>query len=113
MADFHLKISDTLPILEATLLEADGSKINVSAATSVTFRMRVKQLDPFIDILCVVIDDGTPALRGRVDVPWTVTADSTTTAGFYKALFKVLFPGPLTLSVPNKGCKTIEIENDC
>lgn len=113
MADFHLKVSDTLPVLEATLKEGDGTKINISTATSVTFRMRRKQTDSFIDILCTIIDDGTPALRGRADVPWVATAASTDAAGNYKAVMKVLFPGPLTLSVPNKGCKTICIEDDC
>lgn len=112
MADFHLKVSDTRPILEATLLDANKKPLQVDGATSVTFRMRRKKSDPFIDIVSTIIDDGTVALRGRVDVPWEDTANSTDIAGTYNALFKVVF-GTDTMSVPNKGCKTIVIEDDC
>lgn len=113
-ADFRLKVNDTLPVLEATLLSTKTDRpIDVSTATSVVFRMRIKQSDPFIDITATIVDDGTEALRGRVNVSWSATPGSTSVAGSYKALFKVTFPGPLTLSVPNSGCKQILIEEDC
>ncbi len=111
MADFHLKVSDTLPILEATLVDANSDKINVSAAVEVKFKMRVSSADPFIEIIATIIDDGSVALRGRVDVPWI--SSNTDEAGLYKAMFKITFPGPDTMSVPNKGCKSILIEADC
>lgn len=113
MADFYLKVDDTRPILEARLVDSNGKPINISTATSVTFNMRRKSADPFISIACTIIDDGSEALRGRCDVPWEATASSTSEAGSYKAGFKVVFPGPLTMSVPNKGCKAISIEEDC
>jgi hypothetical protein len=89
MADFHLKVSDRLPVLEATLIDAKKNPINISAATGIIFRMRRKQSDPFIDITSTIIDDGSTALRGRVDVPWG--ASDTTSSGTFKALFKVTF----------------------
>lgn len=113
MADFHLKISDTLPVLEATVVDASANPINISTVSSILFRMRLTTTDPFTDIVSTLIDDGTVALRGRFDVPWSATAGSTDVAGLYKAVAKLVFPGPLTMSVPNKGCKTVLIEDDC
>lgn len=107
MADFHLKKSDLLPVLEATLVDANRNPIDVSAATSIVFKMRILTSDPFIDITATVISG--PA--GRVDVPWA--SPDTDVPGNYKAMFKVTFPGPLVMSVPNKGCKTVLIEDDC
>lgn len=108
--DFHLKVSDTLPILEATLLDAKREPINLTSVVSITFRMRRKKSDPFIDITATVV---APATDGKVTVPWSGTSGSTDAAGTFQALFKLLFPGPETMSVPNKGCKVISIEDDC
>jgi hypothetical protein len=110
MADFHLKVSDRLPVLEATLMDSQRRPIDVSTATDIKFKMRRSKSDTWIIITATKIDDGTEALRGRVDVPWG--ASDTDESGTYKGLFKVTLAG-LVLSVPNSGCKSISIEDDC
>lgn len=107
MTDFYLKINDRLPELEATLEDSNGDAIDLTTATGVEFRMRANTTDPWILIAANIVT----ASEGKVSVPWGAT--DTDTAGVFHALFKVTFPGPLVMSVPNKGCKSIIIEDDC
>ena len=103
-ADFVLVAGDTLPILKAQLLQHDKSPIDLSTADSVVFNYRKKDTDPYIQIAATVTD----APFGRVEVVWG--AGDTTTPGTYKARFKVTYPGPKVLSVPNQGHAILSIE---
>ena len=106
MSDFYLKVNDQLPNLEATLKYSNGKPVDLSQAVGVEFRMRKENTDPWILIAASITD----ALKGKVSVPWSAT--DTDEAGSFHALFKITYPGPKVLSVPNRGCKHVIIEED-
>lgn len=107
MADFYLKAGDRYPVMKATLLDSDRKAIDLSAAISVDFLMRRKSGDSWITISAAITD----ATAGKVEVQWGPT--DTIEAGTYKGYFKATFPGPIVMSVPNSGCKTILIQSAC
>lgn len=107
MADFYLKAGDRYPVMRATLLDSDRKVIDLSAATAIDFLMRRKTTDSWIVISASITD----APNGKVEVHWGPT--DTVEAGTYKGFFRATFPGPLVMSVPNSGCKTILIQSAC
>lgn len=113
MADFTIKQYDRLPAIETVLNDERNRAIDLTGAV-VTMRMRPRRTSsvdpPTADIVTLpVIVSGDPAL-GEVEVPWP--EDSTDTAGFYYAEFKIDYGGGLIMSVPNTGDFTIEIVAD-
>lgn len=104
MADFHLKVGDTLPKYRRTLRGSDGAVQDLTGATSVKFRMRKMGTTGAykVDAAAVVID----APNGLVEYAW-VAAD-TDTPGSYHAEWQV-FWGANRQTHPNDNHSVIQI----
>lgn len=105
MSDITIKKGDTWPPAEATLLDAEGTPIDLTGA-SVKFSMR-----PFRGAL--KIDKATceivSAEAGTVKYQWQ--ASDTDTTGTFRAEFEVTFQGGGVITVPNKGDVEVEISD--
>lgn len=104
---YWIKQDDTLPSIEATLLDGDGNAIDIFG-TAVNFRMRLQDTTgpAKVNAAATVLDDGTEELRGRVLYAWA--AGDTDTGGDYDADWHVVSGGQ-GLTVPNPGHLTIHI----
>jgi hypothetical protein len=103
---FFIKQNDTLPNLRATLLNADTTPIDLTAATEV--RLAVKAMD------------GTPAWKHACDiitpaagvVEYDFTAIDTAIPEAYQGEFEIEWPGTEIQTVPNDGYFTFTIIAD-
>lgn len=102
MADFYLKIGDTLPILDVTLKNASGTPINLTGA-SVQVVLRHQGTGATVTKACTLAD----AANGRVTYTWL--ANDITAAGFYDAEFRITFAGGATLTVPSNAKDNLTI----
>lgn len=105
MADreFHIKVGDTAPALEAICKDADGDAVSVAGAT-VRFHMRLLGgASTKVNALATIVDG--PA--GQVKYQWQ-TAD-TDTAGNYRGEFQVTFSNGTIETFPNRGDLPLEI----
>jgi hypothetical protein len=106
-ADFYIARGDTLPILEATLLNADGTPINLTGA-DVTFRMKfVATSVSKINSAATIVD----AAAGKVSYVWT--GSNTDTAGLFIADFLIAFSNGIDFEkVPNSDFIRVHIRSD-
>ena len=103
---FYVKQNDTSPAMLATLQDANGDAINLTAAT-VRFHMRaVGSSQVVVDQAAVVV---TP-LEGLVRYDWA--ADDTDTIGSYQAEFEVTYADSSIETFPNDGYIRVEIIDD-
>jgi hypothetical protein len=103
---FYVKQNDTSPSMLATLQDADGNAVNLTAA-SVRFHMRpVGGGQVVVDEAAVVV---TP-LEGLVRYNW-IAAD-TDTIGSYQAEFEVTYADASIETFPNDGYIRVEIIDD-
>jgi hypothetical protein len=105
--DFTLKVDDTLPKLEAQLVNKKTQKpIGDLTGATVVFRYKLQGTSTWTEILTVAIINAAKAI---VEVTWAPT--DTDTPGDYDVEFKVDFPTG-RMSVPNVGCLLLLIA-DC
>lgn len=118
---FKIKKGDTLPILDATLSDADGVVIDLSSATEVLaqFTRRLDGDGAIVTGETMVERDATieaPATGGRVTYQFDITDDWTAPgdldAGTYDLEFQVTFSGGDVLTVPTVRYLTLVIYED-
>jgi hypothetical protein len=103
MSDHSIKQGSEAPSLEAALSRA-GSAVNLSAATSVTFRMEAPGRVASVQIAAVVVD----ATAGEVRVDFTEA--STARHGHHLGEFWVVWPTGQTPEVfPDDGWVTVDV----
>ena len=111
MSDFFLKRNDLLPVLAATLEDADGA-IDLAGAT-VKLLMRDRALGTVkVNAAATVVQvgDGTDGSKGKVSYTWAGT--NTDTAGTYDAEWQITFSTGKTLTVPNDVYDSVVIVAD-
>lgn len=100
---FTIKENDLQPWLRATLVQADGTPIDLTGAT-VRFVMQQQDAPTLkVDAGAVIVD----ATKGVVEYRWAI--GDTDTPGNYRAEFKVILPGS-RLTVPNAEYITVRVE---
>jgi len=103
---FYIKQNDTRPIITATLIDGDGSTVNLDGAT-VAFKMRkLGESTAKVDSSATVAD----ATKGKVTYTWS--ASDTDTVGEYEGEFQVTFAGGGIQTYPNNKYIDIEITDD-
>lgn len=103
---FYIKQNDTRPIITATLIDGDGSTVNLDGA-SVAFKMRkVGATSSTVDAAATVAD----AAKGKVTYTWL--AADTSTVGEYEGEFQVTYAGGGIQTFPNNKYIDIEITDD-
>ena len=101
---FYLKRGDTLPPLRATLLEADGSPVDLTGAT-VVLQVRDRRGNHLFDGDCTVLD----AEGGRVEHEWT--EEEVAVSGAHRGEFEITTADG-TGTAPNYGFFTLQISED-
>jgi hypothetical protein len=99
MSDFTIKVGDRVPKLRMTLLEADGTPIDLTTVESVTLKLR----DQRGGALLALAGDGAaaiiaPPLDGVVEYSWGA-ADTATRVDCFGE-WKLTYPGGVTRHVP-------------
>jgi len=103
---FYIKQNDTRPILAATLIDGDGSAVNLDGAT-VAFKMRkVSTTVSVVDASATIAD----ATNGEVTYTWS--ASDTATVGEYEGEFQVTYADSGIQTFPNSNYIEIEITDD-
>ncbi len=109
---WKMKKGDLLPILDVVLRDSQGA-VNLSGATSATFKMSTPQdvadnSAPKIDAVAA-IDGDQGANPGKVTYTWT--SGDTDTIGTFWAEIVVLYTSK-TITYPNGGYYIVEILED-
>ena len=99
----EIKKGSLRPILQATIYGSDGSAIDITGASTVTFTM-YNSTETKIDGVAGAIVDAT---EGQVSYTWTGT--DTDTAGTYYAYFDVTLAGGYSMKAPTKNELIIEV----
>ncbi len=100
---FTIKQYNTIPLLEATLLDSNNQPVDLADAT-VVFTMRSRDNDTLVvDGDALVID----ALEGKVAYPWVST--DTAVPGAYHGEFVVTYSGGGIESFPNSNYIDINV----
>lgn len=106
MTTFTIKQNDTSPAMLATLQDANGDAVNITAAT-VRFHMRrIGSTQVTIDQPAVIV---TP-LSGLVRYNWQ--AADTAAVGSYQAEFEVTYADASVETFPNDSYIRVEITDD-
>lgn len=103
---FYIKRNDTSPSMLATLQDANGDAVDITAA-SVRFHLRP------ISSQTVTVDEAATivtALDGLVRYDWQ--AEDTATIGSYQAEFEVTYADTTVETFPNDGYIRVEIISD-
>ena len=103
---FYIKRNDTSPSMLATLQDANGNDINLTAA-SIRFHLKP------VGSSTVIVDEAATivtALEGLVRYDWQ--AADTGEAGSYQAEFEVTYADSTVETFPNDGYIRVEIIND-
>jgi 5-hydroxyisourate hydrolase-like protein (transthyretin family) len=104
---FYIKQNDTRPEIAATLINADGTKVDLSGATVKFLMRKVNATAATVDASATVTD----ATNGKVKYTW-IAAD-TTTIGEYEGEFQVTYGGGGGIQTfPNNRYIEIEITDD-
>lgn len=99
---FTIKQGDTKPDLVRTLVNADGSAIDLTGAT-VQFHMKRRGGSLKVDKAATVTDDE----YGEVTVEWE--ADDTDEAGTFRGEFEITLTGGEIVTVPNDGDMQVNV----
>lgn len=106
---FVLRRNDLLPSIRMQARYSDGTAVDLTGATSPTFRMRSYSAadgsTPKVAATAVVVD----AVDGQLRYDWTGT--DTDTAGMFLAEFEVRLNGK-RLSFPSADILTVQITED-
>ena len=102
------KQNDLEPPAQAPLLNADGSPIDLTTATSVKFLMRPTGTSGSPKVTHAVTI--TDAANGIVKYAW-VSGD-TDTVGTFDQEWEITWPTSRPQTVPNHGYNTVVIEDD-
>lgn len=103
MTTMSMKQGDTLPELIVQLLGSAGTPLDLTTATSVTFKMRTSAGVILVQRAAVV----ETAAEGRVRFIWQV--GDTDVIGNHDVEWTIVFPGAKEVTIPNKGYDTIHI----
>jgi hypothetical protein len=102
--DFVLAVGDTLPKLEAQLINAKtGAPIGDLTGATVVFNYKVRGTSTWTALTSVAIIDDSKAI---VEVTWN--PGDTDVSGDYDMQFVVTFPSG-QMTVPNHGCLLLSI----
>jgi len=101
--DILIRAGNTVPVLRRTL-EIDGSPVDLTGVTSVTFKASGRS-GVVISGACAVVS----ASEGVVDYDWSAQ-DALVAAGFYQAWYEVAF-GSDVLTVPNATYLVLQISS--
>ena len=99
---FVIKQNDTLPNLEAQLMDCEGNPINLDLC-GVDFHMKALDGEIKVDRPVTIID----IENGEIKVEWL--EGETDTTGTFKCEFEVNMPDGKILTVPNDGYFLISI----
>lgn len=103
---FYIKRNDTSPSMLATLQDASGNEIDLTAA-SVRFHLRpISSQTATVDGAATIVT----ALDGLVRYDWQ--AADTDTIGSYQAEFEVTYADATVETFPNDGYIRVEIISD-
>ena len=103
---FYVKQNDTSPAMLATLQDADGNAVDLTAA-SVRFHMRaIGSNQTTVDAAATIVT----AASGIVRYDWDAT--DTDTVGSYQAEFEVTYADASIETFPNDGYIRVEITDD-
>lgn len=108
--DFHIKVGDLEPAIEATLEDGEGNAVDIENATAIEFHMRLPGATTAkVDAAAtkLQVGDGNDGSKGKVRYAWI--AGDTDTAGLFNAEFEVTFPGPRLSTIPNDGHLLVEV----
>lgn len=100
--DYTVKQSDTLPLLQATLKDANG----IIILTGATVKLKVRSVfDSVLKVnaACTIVN----ALLGTVSYQW-LTADCDTAGEFYME-FEIVFNDGREVTCPNDGYLLLEV----
>jgi len=105
-----IKQGDTLPVLRRRFTDDSGGVIDLSAASSVNFRMRPigSNGEPTVEA-AATIDDPAPSDPDDPQVSYAWQAGDTAMAGTYEAEFEIVFATGDRLTVPNDGAMIVHV----
>ena len=107
MPDFLIKKGDTVPVLTATITNADGTSANLAGA-SVRFVMRsMVAVTPAVNAAATITNATAPAT-----VSYTFTATDTAVAGVYMGEWHITLAGGGLMTWPLDGYQEITVEED-
>lgn len=106
MAVYEFKQGDTAP-LEATLSDRDGPVRLDAPGTLVTFAMGKADDNLVITGPCVIVDDGSTEMRGKVVYEWG--DGDTSDPGVYRAELTYTSPSGIVKTFPNDGWEDVII----
>lgn len=107
MADFNIKTGDLLPVISATLRNADGTAISLVNASSVAFHMRRRGTTTLLVNGACSIDD---AAGGQVSYTWQDGDFSE--SGEYEGEYEITYTSGKVLTVPNNKHLSIVITGE-
>lgn len=104
---FTVKQNDLLPVIAGVLKDRNGV-VDLTTANTIRFIMR-PATGGTLKVDSPAVFDGP-----RVDGGWSYAWQDgdTDTPGFFDFEVEVTFPGPKTLTFPNRGYSQIEVEDD-
>lgn len=111
MADIWVKLNDTAPQIERTLLDGAGDPVDIEAADVRFIMGPILGGDSVIDDVASndQVGDGTDGTIGTVSYGWD---DLGPAAGGYRAEFEVTFAGGAVETFPNSGYLTVAVLAD-
>lgn len=111
MSDFYLKYRDTLPTLEVTLLDPDGTAHDLSGATSAKIHIRLSSGTTATKSATIYNPSGGVLRYTFLATDWT---DLTVPliVGTHRMEYEVLGPSTARLTWPNDGYDTLRITDD-
>jgi len=106
--DFVIKKSGLLPVITATLKDANGDPVDLTGIPVKFIMRRVNAATPKVNAAAVV-DGDQVSNKGGVSYPWVGT--DTDTGGVYEAEWEGTFVGK-KMTFPNDGYNVIRITDE-